>query len=295
VDPGDADRLYVATVEGVLRSDNGGRVFSWAGTLGLRERRTLWVEVVGGIVLLGTIDGFYYSLDGGDRWQEQNAGLSASVIHQVAVAPSGHVWLATDRGLFQLLRPEELIPDPAAARRAAELFAREPSMGQTVMAALSYYGYIDLPVASWVQRVRWSRFAPVARVRWQMLDLRREARDYVPGPQGEGLLEDFNVRRDDDEDLQILLTWDIDDLVYDNREFSVRQLADRLVGRRNRLVRRVVRDYQSRRELMLRMITTRRRTVSRRVRDQLELEELTARLDLATGGFFSAFAALGEP
>jgi photosystem II stability/assembly factor-like uncharacterized protein len=287
VDPNDPDHVYAGTINGVLESDDAGASFHPLGTLGMRDTRVTWVALGSHVIAVGTPDGFYASTDGGQTWLERSDGLSAAAIRQVAVTADGHLWVATNAGLFQLLTEAELTRNDAIVREVQARWASEPNLGETVEAALAAYGYLHLPVEDWARRLFWSRFMPRATLRYTDLRYRVDQRTYIPGPGGYPRLETTHYQPQTRQEWRFYVWWDVPTVVFDPVELSQRDTTDRLTRRRRDLIRRVVRLFQSRRSLMLRMAGARRATVARQVTDRLRLDELTARLDLLTGNAFS--------
>jgi hypothetical protein len=285
----DPDVVYLATEDGVWVSHNGLASVEALGSLGLRTRQVTWLEQSGeGRLLLGTRDGVYQSTDEGQSWSDLSSGVSAQSIAQVRLGPDQRPWLASGDGIYERLLPEELTRDEAAARRAIESWADEPDLGDTLMAALRFYGYEELAIEGIWARLSLSRFLPDVRLYWNLQRQRDETQVFVPGPNNEALRDAMPFNSQEDETWRLLFLWNVEEMLFDGDEVSARDVSDRLTRRREDLIRRVVRVYERRQALMLRMATRRRASTSREVTDQLELEELTARLDVLTGGYFSA-------
>jgi hypothetical protein len=134
----------------------------------------------------------------------------------------------------------------------------------------------------------WARFLPDGRLRYTNFRRRDEGSVYAPGLDGEPVFDADGVRVERDDEWRVLLSWDVADLLLEPREFAVSTLTDRLASRRDDLVRRVIRVFDRRRGVLIRLAAGSRRSVRRQVTDVLLLEELTARLDVLTGGYFSA-------
>jgi photosystem II stability/assembly factor-like uncharacterized protein len=292
VDRLEADLFYAATRDGLLWSENAGASIGTRVTVGLPSRAVTWVEQAGGTLIVATGNGVYALTGGGEGWREVSSGLVASIVHQIRVDPSGRLWIGTDLGIFRLTEAGEWFFDDEAARRANDYWAQEPTLGQTVAAALWFYGYAELPIAVWDREIWWSRFMPRARLRYTLQQSRDET--FVQRLEAGDLssISEGVIRQDDDE-IQIRFMWDLGDILFDTREISVRNTGERLTGRRTGLVSRTVSLYEGRRELMLRIAAGVPTTLGRRLTDLLELRELTARLDVVTGGYFTAYSQLG--
>ena len=312
------ETLYLATSDGVLVSQNGGTSFTALSRIGLRDQDILWVDASGLDLLLGTRNGFHASSDGGSSWQSLTEGMPATVVRQVVRDTHGRVWAAADGGIFQLLRRADLTLDAAQVRQIREGWDQQPSLAQTIEATLEHYGLADLAPQSWARRIWWSRFAPVLTLRYQAKWRRNEEETFVPGVGGVPRATEFNVDRDEGDEFRVLLTWDLLDLVETGRLSEARVASERLPGgitvevysadprdsasgiiqslveTRTELMERVISVYYRHREVTIRMSEGGATTLARRINDIIELEELTARLDLMTGGFFSAYSRIGQ-
>ena len=89
----DGRRLWVATVHGMVFSENGGRTWNWHN-LPPEAGNALRLEAADADTLLAlTNKGLFISYDGGDQWQHAAHGLPEVPIRDVAVA--GNTLLAS--------------------------------------------------------------------------------------------------------------------------------------------------------------------------------------------------------
>jgi len=316
LDPDDPDRAYLATDDGVMLSENGGASFMPAGHVGLRDRRVADVRVTHGRVVAATPAGIFVADLAAQTWRSHTDGLSTPSIRQLAVGPSTstgtvRLWAATEAGPFQLLERVAFTASAAAARRARDRWAREPSMSQTIDAALSCYDLDNLPIDSWARRAWWSRFVPTLRTRLDWDFVRDETEDFFPGSSGAPLTSAFDVRRQEDFEWAVWVEWDLYSLltsgsilparrsdtsavgtvvITDPADTAVAEGRD-LVELRQELILLVTRVYDSRRETILRVAGQGPTSINRIVMDELQLQELTARLDFMTCNFFSGISA----
>jgi hypothetical protein len=315
VDPEDPDRVYLATASGLYVSDDGGRSLELAGSVGLRDRDARFVAVTPRAVLLGTSEGIYASGDGAATWSTLSDGLSASVVAQLDVGATAEgwttVWAATsDGGIFQLLDPRAYDARTPELAIASQRWGRDPSLQQTIQAALRHHRLDDIPVAGWGRRIWWSRFAPTVRAELRVYQARDETTTFIPGVGGVPRLEGFDTQRQDDWEFRVMLLWDVTELITGGRldpARTVDQLGDVTVvsldptvtasreaqdiaDERQELINLVVRLYDTRRDMILRQAGHPASDVLRRVNDELAILELGARLDAVTGGFFSTYS-----
>ena len=119
VDPGDSNRVLVATDRGgVLASDDGGATFT-ASNQGISERKVAAVLVdrdhpevlYAGVVNDKRYGGVFRSSDGGAHWEQLGSGLDGRDVFALAETKDGHVVAGTSHGIFVL----EAAGDPPSA------------------------------------------------------------------------------------------------------------------------------------------------------------------------------------
>ena len=119
VDPGDSNRVLLATDRGgVLESDDGGATFT-ASNQGISERKVAAVLVdrnnpqvlYAGVVNDKKFGGVFRSSDGGAHWEQLGKGLDGRDVFALAETKDGRVVAGTSHGIFVL----EAAGDPAAA------------------------------------------------------------------------------------------------------------------------------------------------------------------------------------
>ena len=318
----DPDHIFLASDSGALQSFDAGATYDYLGSVGLRSRDVRWIVPRDETCLVGAGDGVYMSRRTADHifdsWTGLHDGLAVSEVGRVRVGPNGTVWSSTDRGIFRLIERAELQGSEATRRSISERWLNEPSLALTLDAALRVYGLHDFSAANWGRRAFWSRMVPSMRLQWLDQSRRDEHDIFLPGAGGDPRISNNHVRRDDDEEFRVLFRWDLLEWLESGQLGRTRISSERLPGgatvqvysldprdsaagvaqsltqTRNEVLQRVIRTFQDRRNLMVRMSGERATTLSRRVNDWLELEELTARLDLMTGGFFSAYTGMAQ-
>ncbi len=202
--------------------------------MGLRDRDARFVAVTPRAVLLGTSEGIYASGDGAATWSTLSDGLSASVVAQLDVGATAEgwttVWAATsDGGIFQLLDPRAYDARTPELAIASQRWGRDPSLQQTIQAALRHHRLDDIPVAGWGRRIWWSRFAPTVRAELRVYQARDETTTFIPGVGGVPRLEGFDTQRQDDWEFRVMLLWDVTELITGGRldpARTVDQLGD---------------------------------------------------------------------
>ncbi len=119
VDPGDSNRVLLATDRGgVLESDDGGATFV-ASNQGISERKVAAVLVdrdhpevlYAGVVNDKKYGGVFRSSDGGAHWEQLGSGLDGRDVFALAETKDGRVVAGTSHGIFVL----EAAGNPPAA------------------------------------------------------------------------------------------------------------------------------------------------------------------------------------
>jgi hypothetical protein len=254
-----------------------------------------WVALAGELLLAATMDGVYASQDGGETWQTAGRELEAARVRQVVATEEDRVWITTARGIFQLMGRAEIPSGDAAARRARESWAREPDLGETVQAALVFYGYAELPAGEWARRLFFRRYLPLVTFRYQLVQRRLIPERFIPDFANRPLRVERDFRTHENDEWRLAVRWDLANLIFDPSEMRQRDSTDRMTRRRHRLIRRVIRTYATRRTLLVRIAEGRRTTIARQLTDRLRLEELTAQLDIYTNGFFTMYRQAPGP
>ena len=130
VDPGDSNRVLLATDRGgVLASDDGGATFA-ASNQGISERKVAAVLVdlnnpevlYAGVVNDKKYGGVFRSSDGGAHWEQLGSGLDGRDVFALAETKDGRVVAGTSHGVFVLERRRRRDP-PAAGKDKGALAA----------------------------------------------------------------------------------------------------------------------------------------------------------------------------
>jgi photosystem II stability/assembly factor-like uncharacterized protein len=126
VDPGDSNRVLLATDRGgVLTSHDGGVTFTQTN-LGISERKVAALLVDGsdprrlyaGVVNDKKYGGVFRSSDGGAHWEQLGSGLDGRDVFSLAQTKDGAVVAGTGHGVFVLAAPRA--SDSPAANGSAE-------------------------------------------------------------------------------------------------------------------------------------------------------------------------------
>jgi len=168
--------------------------------------------------------------------------------------------------------------DDAHLRALARLEHLEPSVRDTIDAALRHAGLAAHPEASLRRRARLAAALPTLTVQAGRDTSWNEAN---PGARVVGEI-------DQKETYEARATWRLDRLVFDGSELRVASLAQQRARARAALAAQVTALYYKRRTAQVELLWHPPDTIEDQVRRELILEELTAQLDALTGGWWAA-------
>ena len=129
VDPGDSNRVLLATDRGgVLTSQDGGATFA-ASNQGISERKVAAVLVdrdhpevlYAGVVNDKNYGGVFRSNDGGAHWEQLGSGLDGRDVFALAETKDGRVVAGTSHGIFVLGDEADPAPPAVRPRRAGKV------------------------------------------------------------------------------------------------------------------------------------------------------------------------------
>jgi hypothetical protein len=241
-------------------------------------------------------------------WVRRDTGLGAAT-PQALEGQGRRAWVATAQGLFAWENAAQVAEaqPPGAGEQPRPIhplndFRRGPPMAAVRQWTLDKLLTGGDPIASWKKRVRWRGAAPrmalsfrrkhdttaVIRVSNTIGISTSESRMFL-GPDNAAV----NEGRSAGYDYGVSLTWNLDDLVYDNRELGISNEMEDLYKLRRAVILDVTRLYYDR----LRVLTDLGLETDPRKQILLELrlEELTADMDFFTDGRFSDALARGAP
>lgn len=217
---------------------------------------------------------------------------------------------AADRGLFRSSPGTGVRREPDRLKRLRARFAAEPDAQLLVDAALGRAGLRPGAADDMLFRARWSALLPVLELRYRFETGRRDDRRVVvifpgdtppvfdpdiedPEQFGDGLgVFELGPSTGTLHQGFLVARWDLERLVFDEREVVVARVAPILARGREQIADRVVALALARRRLLVQIAMgddapTPKRVVARRV----ELQELTAQIDGMTGGALTDGAA----
>ncbi|RME21549.1 MAG: hypothetical protein D6798_17865 [Deltaproteobacteria bacterium] len=314
-DPAWDGGLWLATAQGLLRSDDGGETVRRASRNPLREARHLLALPEPGHLLAAGDDGAWESMDGGTTWAPLAEGLDEPVVTALLRAPGGTIHLLGRAGAFALQRASSL-PEEEPGGAALQL----PDLDEVVARALERPG-LSMDQLSVARRVVLARFAPKLDLLARYYPRFHRVSDYVASTTWEdagpywmaearfcwGLCDDTVDVFIDYEDLSTVPdAAELADLgvvggeVYDFRSDSAvpvaaANVAAKAINYRTAIADIVTRAWFRRRELAAQEDTVANLSLAEQIAWRIDVEEVEARLDLYTDGWYArAIAPNGD-
>jgi len=317
--PVDAHAFYLGTKKGIYISRDSGTTWQSMANEGLPYgylRRLLVVRIDSKDELIAaTAQGIYYF--DGIRWAQMYQGLESNDIADLAQDDRGHIFAATQRGLFRLVIAspqgeaiaklggcDSCLPAGRTSVASSSLamtpqitfkdyseieryFAFEPSIADVQAMAIHYAEVHPDKIKSWRKRAQMQAFMPNVSA-----GLDRSATDkfhWDSGANPDSLLKGREYL-----DWDVGLSWNLGELVWNNDQTSIDSRSKLMVELREDVIDQVTRIYFERRRTQIEVITSTSSEAKDKIEQQMRLAELTAILDGFTGGKFSRSIAKME-
>lgn len=247
-----------------------------------------------GVVLVATDRGLVIGTSAAGPWQRAAAPAGTGPVQDVAIA-GGNAFAAGARGVLVTDVREALRADaaPVAAARATSC---DPPILEVQRAALRYLHLSGDPAGAMRRGVRLRGLLPILSLKARKGhggDTRRSYDESFVS----GLYHKLNDRDDlavYDRDVEIGLTWDLGDTVYNPEQIDVSTEARRLIELRDDVLDELDQLYFDRRRA-LDAAAAAPADSPEAARERLRAEELAAGIDAWTDGWFARSAACPRP
>ncbi len=189
--------------------------------------------------------------------------------------------------------PAEVVPTVSPDEILAK-FNHEPDIREIQAAAERFADIYPERVAKWWASVKRRALLPETRIvvdhdtesdRYRM----RKTKTNYSDDTLTILPDEITTRRDTDDDwsLQLTMTWDLQDLIFNDDMLDVADQSEDIYKLRRDVLDDVTKMYYERRRLQVAMAMQQGKSTEERVRDELKLRELTAAIDALTGNYLS--------
>lgn len=299
IDPHRPEKIWLATADGLMVSEDDGQTFERAGGL-------LFVGTNVKCLSPGTAPGHMIAVTDTEIWETRDGGANWQI------ALFGRVQWKITYGMFEVGRPESMLVlteaevlrygPPRRARPVSEallaryrrIIADEPAQSEAVTAALRQAGVYRPDLIRYRQGARWSALMPRVSALYGWLDTPIDARTNEILETADTGLEGTALRGGGRRNTgwRVWLSWDLAPLIFSRSEAPIAR-----VGRTNAYGEWSVRStvinmYQERRRLLYEAFVDERPDPRAELMRRLRIEELTAHLNAMTGGLFEPAEAL---
>ncbi len=210
------------------------------------------------------------------QWYEMYAGLTARHIYDIAADRQGHVFTASDAGMFFLQeQPAVLVPDAWVH----DVWMHEPSVQDVHQMVTAYADVGKDKIDQWKKLSRMKAILP--SVSWQA---QRDVADIYHWDSGAS--PDILQQGVDALDWSIALKWELADVVWSTAQTTIDTRAKMMVELREDLLAQATRIYFERRRMQIELMHM-PDDAPEKWQMQIRVDELTAGLDAMTGGRFS--------
>jgi photosystem II stability/assembly factor-like uncharacterized protein len=301
IDKNNPKRIFLASGQGILISDNSGASWRKMPSQGLSNDYVNFVVSSShkdNIVYAATEEGVYKFSTQANSWSRIEQGLTARKVRSLALSPdSRHLFAATENGFFSRLNASDADQQARALANALifkgkqsnleqvldELSVKEPSIRQVQEAALRYAQVIHPDKIKTLRRnAKLKALLPDISVDYDKtvsVSTNPNYKESVVGPR----------------DWSLSFSWDVGDLVFSEQVRLIDSNTRLLVQLRDDILDEVNRLYYERRRLQTELILTPPQTQEEKLGRILRLEELTADIDALTGGYFSRYIDPSSP
>jgi hypothetical protein len=196
------------------------------------------------------------------------------------------LWAATDKGLFRLETSEALGERRVEVERNLKnIFVNmdnEPTYKDLQDAAIRYADVSPEKIKKWYCEARWKALVP--RLSFGTSKSRSTKSEIYTSATKEYVV----VGPDDvDEDLNVSVTWDLGDFIWNDDMTNIDIRSRLMVQLRNDILDDLRRAYYERKKLVFELAFNPPKDVKTKFEKELRLEELTAAIDSLTGNYLS--------
>ncbi len=285
-DPNNPEYVYLATNQGVFKSENSGSTWRRLPRFGLLNKEVRFINISPDSVLLAATESGVFAYDeprpfchkknlldkkgqGKGTWQVLSLRLIIQDIRFVTADKHGNIYVAGGRGLFR--SKADLHTQRGKQAEAEETC--EPTIQQIQQAAIEYAQVID---PNWISSQR-----RLSRLKAILPDFSLDY-DKTISTYNNSKLARFSVGP---RDWSVSFKWSLSDLIWGEQQRLIDSQVRLLVKLRQDILDEVTRLYFEWRRLKSELSSCLQAAEVQEKR--LRIEEITALLDALTGGYLS--------
>lgn len=277
----DKGNIYLSTNRGLLKSDNGGH--SWKnyieGALYTGNINSCLISAKDNeTIYLATDDGVFIYNHKRKIWRNIYSGLESIRVKDLSFDSTREkfVWCITDKDVYRSYKTSEDM-----LRQCID-FGDEPTIHEVQQMAIAYAEVSPAKIKRWRRGAQYRAILP--KVTFGMDQSASDTYEiytnssksyYILGP------------RDYTEGWDLMFTWDLGDLIYNEHQTSIDVRGKLMVQLRDDLLNDVTRLYFERKKVQIVLHLYPPTKLEKVAERELRIQELTALIDALTGGGFS--------
>ena len=275
------DNLYLATNKGLLKSSDMGISWKRLSEEGLYNRDIndcliQWQNP--GKIYLATENGVFEYIVDENKWRSMSDGLNSAKIKSLSFdsEKENSLWCVADNEIYRTVNEDNYF------QVLASNFNNEPSIMQVQDMAIKYAEVHPDKISKWRQGAKYRAILPKVT-----FGIDKSASDTYDIYTSSSTSYAMSGPRDLTEGWDILLSWDLADLVYNEHQTSIDVRSKLMAQLREEILNEVTRLYFERRRLQMKLAANEPIIETKKIDEELRLQELTASIDAMTGGAFS--------
>ncbi|MFC1804439.1 WD40/YVTN/BNR-like repeat-containing protein [Candidatus Omnitrophota bacterium] len=283
IDPNNPAHLYLATSNGVYKSQDRGERWQLLTDYGLLSRDVGFLLVSRRSEIFAVTDSGVFEYKD-KEWHELSLRLTAQKINFLALGQGESLYAACDQGLFKsgIKTPR----DDSSESILSLYYEGEPDIRNVHEAAVAYAEVSPEKINRW--RKQASRKAWLPKV---TLSADRNVTDLYTWETGSTSTVDDNFLRRGHDAIEwgVGFTWDFGELVWNYHQTTIDVRSKLMVQLRDDILDEVTKLYFERIRVKMELDELSIEDRKKRLQGELKLRELTASLDALTGGYFSYY------
>ncbi len=276
----DQSKIIVATEQRIISSTDQGESWKSLSLEGLPVNllRKLSIDDRKNI-FAATKKGVFVFQDG--RWQSDMAGLDDIIVNDVKADEQGHLFLASNDGIYAKTKTKTVKKRHAASiGDESDHFESEPTIKEVQRMAIAYANVHPNQVNRWHNQARAKALLPTLSV-----GLNRGAGEMFHWDAGPN--PDVLAKGRDYLDWSTSLSWNFSDFIWSSDQTTIDARSKLMNELRQDILDQVTRLYFERRRVQLELGEEFDLSSEDYLEKSLRLQELTALLDGLTGGGFT--------
>ncbi len=283
VDPENPDRIYLATGNGVLESNDNGKSWKKITDQGLLKKNVEEILVGPGAQLFCATKTGLFSFQQ-DHWQNFSVRLIPGQIYGVSYDNYGSLYVACSKGLFKAGIAAGSSEKDKEEKTKEDFLKDGPDIAEVQQAAIRFAEVEPEKIQNWRKLAAKKAWLPSLK-----MGLNRETTDLWHWESGSSTKEYDDILRKgrDAVGWDISFNWDLGDIIWSEAQNSIDVRSRLTVQLRNDILDEVTKLYFERIRVKRELERFDFIEPKKKEEKELRVRELAAYLDGLTGGFFT--------